>query len=308
MGKRTSNQSELAFARAAQDFAPFAELPSGNAERLDEWLSSIRVQPVSAVEWQCSKHWALRSRRVADSMWFWMESGHGWGRVHADGDRFDIHPGDLILIPQGAPHTIVQARGETMHLVAVHFFARSYEGMDLFDLLGFPAHVPRRPGSPIAGANGCLAREYAVKAPGWRAAMAAEIALVLFYIARHYGSRFTDPGTHRRHAALSRLIPVLQLIESRLDDVELSVGELAKRMFVSEVQFRKLFRRVTGVSPVRFIQRRRVERACEMLREGDMTIEQIAEACGFSDPAFFYRVFKSWTHTTPGRYRSGAGV
>jgi len=45
---------------------------------------------------------------------------------------------------------------------------------------------------------------------------------------------------------------------------------------------RKLFRRVTGMSPARFVQRRRLERACALLRLSDMKIEEVAERCGFS--------------------------
>jgi len=74
------------------------------------------------------------------------------------------------------------------------------------------------------------------------------------------------------------------------------------------VQFRKLFKRVTGLNPVRFIQRRRVERACVMLRTTTLSIEQIAEACGFSDPPFFFRIFRLWTGTSPNQYRSAERI
>jgi AraC-like DNA-binding protein len=72
------------------------------------------------------------------------------------------------------------------------------------------------------------------------------------------------------------------------------------------VQFRKLFRRVTGSSPARYIQSRRIERACRTLRESDASVEEAALAAGFSDSAFFCRVFKMWTRTTPTEYRKSA--
>ena len=41
--------------------------------------------------------------------------------------------------------------------------------------------------------------------------------------------------------------------------------------------------------------------ACRLLRTTDRSIKQIAPSCGFSDPAFFYRVFRRYAGTTPER-------
>ena len=301
-------RQRLAVMRSESSFTAFPALPKGPPGALSQWLESTRVHPISATEWQCSTEWDLGPRVLNDSMFFWFEDAQGWGRVGEEGEPFTIRSGDLMLIPQGAEHMVRQSPGVAMKLFAIHFHAQVFEGINLLDLLGFPAHVRKTPGAPFESASRRLAREYAVKAPGWRSAMAAEILQVLLFLIRHHGTRFHAPGAGRAHAELPRLLPALEAIDRNLDDPELNVGALAKRVFVSEVQFRKLFKRVTGISPVRFIQRRRVERACVFLRGGEMSVEQVADACGFSDISFFSRVFKAWTRTTPGRYRDAKGV
>ena len=82
-----------------------------------------------------------------------------------------------------------------------------------------------------------------------------------------------------------------------------TVSELARRAGMSEVYFRKLFRSVTGTSPVRFAVDCRIKRAKELLFEDYLTLDDIAERCGFSSLSYFCRVFKSSTGMTPGEFR-----
>jgi AraC-like DNA-binding protein len=80
--------------------------------------------------------------------------------------------------------------------------------------------------------------------------------------------------------------------------------KLARAIEVSEVYLRGLFRSLTGVPPLEFLQRRRIERACDILRSSDESIKSIAWSVGFTDVPYFYRVFKKWMRTTPASYRA----
>ena len=148
-----------------------------------------------------------------------------------------------------------------------------------------------------------LAREFAVKKPGWKVVMAAEIRAVLFQVIREAGRSLRPDAKLSSLTGMPRLLPVFRYIEANLHTPALSAGELANLVYLSEVQFRKIFRRITGNSPLRYVQRRRVERACEMLHTSTESVTNIAEACGFADASFFHRVFKNCTGLTPGAYR-----
>ena len=284
-------------------FEAFPQIPAVPDGQLDQWLNAVRVQPISAVEWDWAKGWAVGPRVIKDSMWFWFESGNGWGWVGEEKNRFSIHAGDLMLIRQGVPHMVGQNTGEHCHVFAVHFYAQVYGGINLLDLLGFPPHFPATPEAPYCAASHRLAREFAVRAPGWMPAMAADILRVLFHMIRYHGAALHIPKGTEGHPELLRLLPALEMIEQQVSDPQLTVGNLASRICLSEGQFRKLFRRVTSLSPVRFIQRQRIERACTLLRTSEFSVERIAESCGFMDVPFFIRVFKAWTGVSPSRYR-----
>lgn len=96
---------------------------------------------------------------------------------------------------------------------------------------------------------------------------------------------------------------VLHTISENYTDITLSVTELAEKAQMSEVHFRRLFRKVHQVSPQEYITALRVNHAKERLQFSDGTMEEIARACGFPDPGYFSRVFKQKTGFTPSEYR-----
>lgn len=65
----------------------------------------------------------------------------------------------------------------------------------------------------------------------------------------------------------------------------------------------KAFRKNTDMNFRDYLQKVRIEKACQLLRGTDKTITEIAELVGYSDPAFFYRSFKKVLNITPHEYR-----
>lgn len=84
---------------------------------------------------------------------------------------------------------------------------------------------------------------------------------------------------------------------------DLSISSLAKRCAVSETVYRKQFKAITGISPIQYITRLKVEKACELLQEYDMSVNDISDFLGFNDLPYFYRVFKKITGFTPNEFR-----
>ncbi|MDX2109180.1 MAG: AraC family transcriptional regulator [Verrucomicrobiota bacterium] len=85
-----------------------------------------------------------------------------------------------------------------------------------------------------------------------------------------------------------------------------TVDKLARQAGLSAGHFTRVFRAMTGESPIQHILNRRIERACYYLRETHLPIQQIASATGYSDVYFFSRQFKERMGISPSRYRAGA--
>ena len=79
---------------------------------------------------------------------------------------------------------------------------------------------------------------------------------------------------------------------------------MAMRSFVSKNYFSKLFKETTGINFSDFVQKLRIDGACNLLKTTDMNVTDIAYEVGFNDIKFFYEVFKKITSKTPGQYRN----
>ncbi len=84
---------------------------------------------------------------------------------------------------------------------------------------------------------------------------------------------------------------------------ELSVAELAQVVGMSQYYFSKLFKISTGTTPHQYVMRQRVERAQEVLRDGQTTLVELSTQVGFETQSHFTSVFRRVVGTTPKRYR-----
>jgi AraC family transcriptional regulator len=84
---------------------------------------------------------------------------------------------------------------------------------------------------------------------------------------------------------------------------DFSVSDLAGECRLSASHFARAFRQSTGIAPHRWIMRRRIERAKELLLEGELDLVQVALNSGFYDQSHFTRTFGRSEGHSPGRWR-----
>lgn len=81
------------------------------------------------------------------------------------------------------------------------------------------------------------------------------------------------------------------------------VEQMIGRSRLAERTFKRRFTKATGLAPIAYVQRLRVEDAKRRLERTEATVEEIGWQVGYEDPAFFRRLFKRTTGMTPGAYR-----
>lgn len=105
-----------------------------------------------------------------------------------------------------------------------------------------------------------------------------------------------------------------QVINSACDYIhshyrdDLTLTQMAKYTNLSISHFSSQFKRYTGESLISYINRARVEKAKELLRNTNEKIYVIAEKVGFSSQTYFIRVFKNTTGLAPNEYRKRWGL
>ncbi len=84
---------------------------------------------------------------------------------------------------------------------------------------------------------------------------------------------------------------------------KISLDDVAAHVHLSRSYVSSMFHQQTGEGLFEYILRLRLERACELLRESDAPLCDIAAACGFEDQSYFTRAFRKARGVTPGAFR-----
>ncbi len=123
-----------------------------------------------------------------------------------------------------------------------------------------------------------------------------------------YSSIRTDQDTQRlstptrigvRHPKLSQ---VIQMMEKNIEE-PISPSILAKDVGMSTRQLERLFRRYLNRSPKRYYMELRLQKARNLLMQTDMSVINVALACGFASPSHFSKCYRAHYNTTPYRER-----
>lgn len=91
----------------------------------------------------------------------------------------------------------------------------------------------------------------------------------------------------------------LEYINKNYGDNKLKLGEVAKFIGMSESYFSRYFKRVMGEGFSEYLNRFRIEKAREILRDRRSTMQEVAELVGYSNPAYFTQIFKDLTGMSP---------
>ena len=127
-----------------------------------------------------------------------------------------------------------------------------------------------------------------------------------------YTSIRTDQDTQRlsiptrigvRHPKLGQ---VIRMMEQNIEE-PISPATLARDVDMSTRQLERLFRRYLNRSPKRYYMELRLGKARNLLMQTDMSVINVALACGFASPSHFSKCYRAHYATTPYRERGTHG-
>ncbi len=261
---------------------------------MDYVLSTLTTRFLSASRTLCKRDWAGgQTFNNAFARLYWIDSGEGV--VYHHRRKFPLRPGRLFVIPAHTPSRYFSFGA--MDLFWAHFTAQVLGGLDLFAFLGCDYQAPAPDHAAMRRAWDRMLETLRTDSPAG--------ALERDGLLRQMLSRFVagaDAGQLRRTRQLERFGEVFAFIEARLAG-PISLGELAEVAHLQPTYFSNLFSRHMRMPPLRYVSRRRVERAQGLLWQSDAPLKEIARAVGFDDVFYFSRVFRKVAGVSPGRFR-----
>ncbi len=139
-------------------------------------------------------------------------------------------------------------------------------------------------------------RELKDRSAGYEAAVPALLLEVVVYLSRNFQEK-----EHQSVAPL-RLGKLLSLLEHKFNE-DWTLARMAELCFMSVNNLLRLFRMVTGTSPVAYLLKLRLVQSRKLLLESDLSITEIADRCGFHDSNYFSKKFTACYGMPPRKYR-----
>jgi AraC family transcriptional regulator len=122
------------------------------------------------------------------------------------------------------------------------------------------------------------------------------------HVAHRYGGLRATPDILRGPLVGTRLRRAMALLADDLN-MHMPLSEIARRCELSPSYFSAAFKRATNQSPSAWLMSQRLARAKDLLKKSDMSLTDIAMACGFADQSHFTRSFTRKFLVPPGVWR-----
>ena len=208
---------------------------------------------------------------------------HGNSEIYKDGNTYCTDEGKVLYIPSGINYS--QKSGSDEEIIAVHFDILNF-GTDRIQIAEFPDKA-------ITEDFSRLHELWTAKRPGYRYLCNAAFYEILAKLCSC--SAKNEVGT-------DMILSSLEYIDKNFAQ-EITIPHLAKLCGVSESYYRRIFSKCMGISPLKYINRRRVAFAKPLILSGRYSMSEISEMCGFSEQKYMYDVFKKETGLSPSGYR-----
>ena len=251
---------------------------------------------------------------------FWELVYVDYGCINAivDGVGCTLTQGQAIFHQPMEPHSHIANRQDASNLVVISFACDSpimaFFNKKIFSLDKSARKILSLFLGEAENALGKLCGDYENKSPlDFSNAKIGAIQLMQCYLAEFLFSLIRSdemfvkdlkPTQDNKRMAENALVDsILQYIQDRVDQTP-SLADLCSHFSVSRTYLCRVFKDVTGTSPVEFWIGQKIVEAKKLLREGDCNVSQIAELLGYTSIHHFTRMFKRYAGLPPTAYKT----
>lgn len=237
----------------------------------------------------------------------------GQGIITVQAERYEAHPGDILVIPPQMLHGIEQQEEYTMEYFNILFRLTMLEGGERDSAGKYirPFYDHTRPvpvflpvgselNAQLTQPVSALIENRKKKDSAYALMIRSHLYAILFHILEHSGAAAGMPSGMRTN--YDKLKPALRYLREHYGE-PLCVHSAAEMCGFSDSHFMKLFRELTGTSFAQYLKRLRLEAAEEALRSG-RRVGEAAEMVGFHNLSYFTRAFQAQYGITPSSYRA----
>jgi AraC-like DNA-binding protein/mannose-6-phosphate isomerase-like protein (cupin superfamily) len=240
----------------------------------------------------------------------------GSANCHIQDRLLPFNEGDLAIVGSTLYHRVECESSSPLTLAALFFepdLIRCEGGSDSAEYLTpfllqdseFPHIVPAETGIPnqVLELMLRIRSELPPLSPRGRLAVKTYLKMILMLLVNRYASYAGTVETFQRQQRdLDRLLPLFRFLGENCG-CAIQVKEASRICGMSESHFMSFFKRVTGLSFMKYLNHYRVERSQVLLVNTDESMASISQEMGFCDQSYFGTVFRRLVGMTPAAYR-----
>lgn len=274
--------------------------PEPEAGSWDDFLSELRVEQVGIAKVNLQAHRSVQLGGHDQDAFLYILEGAAGLHVNeleyqgACGRLFHLRPGQSCLVQAGSegPCTVVELR----------FTASIMDEVGLSELVEFPTVVDSGINSVVGQYILAAIDVMQMVAIGRQQCLRSLATLAVISLVRDHVPDAKAMLKRTEVMQIRRLLPAIRLLRTDVGSVQ-TVESLARACHLSVAQFRRLFCAKFSTSPMRYIQRMRVQEACRLLNYSDHTVSEICVRIGYEQASHFHKTFKRIVGRTPRAYR-----
>lgn len=218
---------------------------------------------------------------------------------------YSVEKGNFVFIPKGLIHKTDNENCKSNERLLVSFEESFFEGKgcDLKEYL-MPQRIIHIPENHIPELEELMFRiegEFKKNERGKEFLLELYIQTLLLLICRY---QYHQPMKIRESDEI--VYTISEYIKQNFES-EISLGELSRIFSVSEGYLSRKFRQVTGIGVNQYITFVRISTGERLLKEGNLSVTEVANCCGYNDSNYFAAVFKKIKGITPLRYKKQFG-
>jgi AraC-like DNA-binding protein len=219
--------------------------------------------------------------------------------VTLDGTVQIAYPGDCILYRPGEAQDYLLAKKVKPHTYWIHFNGEVCQKLFETLLLQNVHIIKAEQNREVEHLVSRVCQYYNLEVPNRELICSGMMQTILALLS----NELYKGNPHTGEKGKDKVSEVISHIKM-VPNLNITVSECADFCKMSKVHFSRFFKQITGMPPVQFVLKIRIDRAKELLDFTDKPIAEIAEASGFPDQNYFARTFKKITGMSPTQYRN----
>ena len=263
--------------------------------------------------------------RVHDTSWSMSLSTHdffemvymkrGKAVFEISGQPAPIGPNDIIIIKPNQPHKFIVKSDSGCEFIVLSFrftgqMHSDYSEISLGDFLNFVSGKESGPfiSLKVSQKNDIIVLLNRILKERESQEIASEflnylLVMELFVLISRALKMEWENSIKDKTPKLKELIQIAVNYIHNNFERDISLGDIAKFVFLSPSYFTRAFKEEVGISPINYLLKVRIARAEELLVETNLKISDIALSVGFSNQQRFNEIFKKYVKMTPLQYR-----